>query len=509
MENTKVNTNVDINGKKYSKVGFIMVILIATFAGMLMQTSLGTAIPTLMKDFNINLATAQNATSWFLLANGIMIPVSAYLATRFKTKWLFITAYILLFLGTLAVYTAPTDNWNWFIAGRIITAIAVGISMPLMQVALVYMFPAEKRGTAMGLAGLVVGMAPAIGPTLSGWILDKSHKIFGFTLPDSWRSIFLIPLVIIGITLVFSFFFLKNIIPNKKIKLDFRSLVQSLIGFGLLLWALSNVSVASYDGWADIPHVIVPGLIGIFFIVLFNWHQLTMKTPFLDVRVFKNKQFTVTTILVSLVMMAMMGVEMMLPTYLQQIRGLSPLDSGLMLLPGAVLMGLMSPIAGRIYDRVGVKRLVFAGFLTLAAATIPFMLINENTPHLFITVMYTVRMFGVSILMMPLTAASLSSLPSDEATHGTAVNNTTRQVAAAVIVSLLTSVTQNIINSNSPAKSLKTENVIKFGKETMNAAIDGFRAAFAIAAVIAVIGLIVAFFLKNGKTVTKKEEEII
>ncbi|MDR2660441.1 MAG: multidrug efflux MFS transporter [Lactobacillaceae bacterium] len=501
-DTSKQNDAVDIHGKKFNRLAFVLVILIATFAGMLMQTSLGTAIPTLMKDFNINLATAQQATSWFLLANGIMVPVSAYLATKFSTKWLYVVAYVILFGSMIMAYTAPTTNWTWFLFSRVMQAIAVGITMPLMQVVMVYLFPPENRGAAMGLGGLVVGLAPAIGPTLSGWILDKDHNFFGlFTLTNSWRSIFLLPMIVVGISLLLAFVFLKDVVPNEKVKLDIRSLIQSTIGFGLFLWALTNVSNPKYNGWLDTNYVLIPGIVGLLFIITFVWHQLTMKNPFLDVRVFKNKQFAVTTILVSLSMMAMMGIEMMLPTYLQQIRGLSPFQSGLTLLPGAIMMGVMSPITGSIYDKVGAKRLAILGFLIVAIGTVPFYFLTADTPKDFITIMYSLRMFGIAMVMMPLTASAMSTLPPHESAHGTAANNTARQLASAIVVSLLTSVTQNIINTNKPSNSLKETNILKYAQKMIDASLDGFHASFLIALAFAVLGFLVAFMLRNGKKI--------
>ena len=213
---------LDIHGKSYSRFAMVLLLLVATFAGMLNQTSLGTALPTLMKDFDITLSTAQQATTWFLLANGIMVPVSAFLTTRFSTKWLYLTAYIVLFAGMTvdAVTPADKDMWVMFLAGRILQAAAVGIMMPLMQVVMVNIFPAEERGAAMGLGGLVIGLAPAIGPTLSGWILDKDHVILGLTLSDSWRSIFILPMIVLGITIILTPFFMKDVIENKPMKLD-------------------------------------------------------------------------------------------------------------------------------------------------------------------------------------------------------------------------------------------------------------------------------------------------
>ncbi|EAO72288.1 drug resistance transporter, EmrB/QacA family [Streptococcus agalactiae CJB111] len=203
----------------------ITLLLIATFAGVLNQTSLGTAIPTLMNSFNISLSTAQQATTWFLLANGIMIPVSAYLATRFSTKWLYVTSYVVLLIGLLMTTLAPTSNWNLFLVGRIIQAISVGISMPLMQVVMVNVFPPEQRGAAMGLNGLVVGLAPAIGPTLAGWILKQEFHFAGHDL--TWRAIFLLPLLILTVTTILSPFVLKDVVDNKSVKLEVPFLILS------------------------------------------------------------------------------------------------------------------------------------------------------------------------------------------------------------------------------------------------------------------------------------------
>ncbi|HEN6173415.1 TPA: multidrug efflux MFS transporter [Streptococcus agalactiae] len=491
----------DIHGKPYNRTAMITLLLIATFAGVLNQTSLGTAIPTLMNSFNISLSTAQQATTWFLLANGIMIPVSAYLATRFSTKWLYVTSYVVLLIGLLMTTLAPTSNWNLFLVGRIIQAISVGISMPLMQVVMVNVFPPEQRGAAMGLNGLVVGLAPAIGPTLAGWILKQEFHFAGHDL--TWRAIFLLPLLILTVTTILSPFVLKDVVDNKSVKLEVPSLILSIIGFGSFLWGFTNV--ATY-GWRDIGYVISPIMVGIIFIALFIHRQLKLETPFLDIRVFKNKQFSVTTAAIALSMMAMMGVEMMLPLYLQNVHGLSALDSGLALLPGALMMGIVSPISGAVYDKVGARRMAMIGFTILGVATLPFVFLTTTTPDHFITLLYAVRMFGIAMVMMPLTASAMSALPPHEAAHGTAANNTARQIASAVVVALLSSVAQNIITNNKPSKDLLTMNPLKYANQMLNASLDGFHVSFAIGFVFAVLGLLVSLFLRKGKIIETEKE---
>lgn len=489
----------DIHGKSYNRTALVSLLLIATFAGVLNQTSLGTAIPTLMDSFNISLATAQQATTYFLLANGIMIPVSAFLATRFSTKWLYFISYGVLVSGLLLDILAPTSNWTFFLIGRIIQACAVGVTMPLMQVVIVNIFPAEQRGAAMGLNGLVVGLAPAIGPTLAGWILKQNFEIFGMDL--TWRAIFMVPCSIIILAFVLTPFLIKDVIINRHVKLDLLSLVLSIIGFGSFLWGFTNV--ASH-GWSDMTKVILPIIIGIVVIALFVLRQLKMEVPFLDIRVFKIKQFSLTTLAIALSMMAMMGVEMMLPLYLQNVHGLTALDSGLVLLPGALMMGLVSPISGKVYDRVGSRRLAIVGFAILALGTIPFVFLTVDTVDHYITLLYAVRMFGIAMVMMPLTASAMSALPPSEAAHGTAANNTVRQIASAIVVAILSSVTQNIINTNKPAKSLLAADPISYAKKMLNASLDGFHVSFALGFSFALIGIIVALFLRKGKVVEKE-----
>ncbi|EGJ27587.1 MDR family MFS transporter [Streptococcus porcinus] len=493
--------NVDIHGKPFNRTTMVILLLVATFAGILNQTSLGTAIPTLMDSFHINLATAQQATTWFLLANGIMIPVSAYLATRFSTKWLYVSAYAILVVGLLITTLAPTSNWTLFLVGRIIQAVAVGITMPLMQVVMVNIYPAEQRGAAMGLSGLVVGLAPAIGPTFAGWLLKHDIILFGHNL--AWRAIFVLPLIILTISFLLSPIFIKDVIPNKKMTLDVPSFVLSIIGFGLFLWGFTNVAS---DGWGNLTNVIMPILVGVIIIVIFIRRQLTLEQPFLDIRVFKVKQFSVTTLAIALSMMAMMGVEMMLPLYLQNVHGLSALDSGLVLLPGALIMGIISPLAGSAYDKVGARRLALIGFTILGIGTIPFIFLTGTTPDHYITLLYAVRMFGIAMIMMPLTASAMSALPPHEAAHGTASNNTARQIASAIVVALLSSVTQNVINNNKPSKILQEQNPLEYASKLLDASLKGFHTSFAIGLSFAIIGFVVALFLRQGKVIEVEKE---
>ncbi|MSE21356.1 MFS transporter, partial [Lactobacillus parabuchneri] len=260
---------VDKNGNSYNRGLMIIVILIGTFCTVLNQTILSTAFPTIMKAFDVNTSTVQWLTTGFMLVNGIMIPVSAWLSTRFNSKWLYIGAMTVFFVGTIVCYIAP--NFGTLLAGRLIQALGVGVTMPLLQTIMLSIFPPAKRGTAMGLAGIVIGLAPAIGPTLSGWVIDNW----------TWRDLFGMIIPLMFVVILASFWFVKSVLDNRKTSIDLLSVVLSTIGFGSLLYGFSSVGD---DGWGSTT-VISTLVIGVIFISLFVWRQLVMKTPFLEFRV--------------------------------------------------------------------------------------------------------------------------------------------------------------------------------------------------------------------------------
>lgn len=495
---------VDTKEKPVNRVAMMIVLLVGVFSVMLMQTALGTALPALMKAFDVNASTVQWLTTIFLMANGIMVPVSAFLTTRIQTKTLYLSALGLFTAGTLLAFVTPTSAFWMLMVARVLQAMAVGVLMPLMQVISLNLFDAESRGKAMGLGGLVIGMAPAIGPTLSGWILEKDHTILGFTLENSWRSIFGVVLPVVIVVMIASFVYFRNILPTKKVTLNVRSLIESTFGFGLILFGFAMVSD---HGWGDFGWVILPLIAGLLITIEFMWHQSRMEKPFLDMSVFKSRQFTITTILVSLAMMAMIGVEMVLPIYMQNIRGLTPLDSGLTLLPGALMMGIMSPIAGAFYDKHGAKRLAVTGFSILLIGTVPLFYMTADTSQHFITALYTLRMFGIAMTMMPLTASAMGALSPETAAQGTAANNTMRQIASSLGTAILASVMQSVTDNNKPAASLKGQDPLSYANKLIDATLNGFHASFLLAAGFALVALLITFLLHSGKINTPAHKE--
>lgn len=476
-------TAVDIYGKKYNRSLLVVVLLIGTFCTVLNQTLLATAFPTLMKEFDISASTVQWLTTGFLLVNGIMIPVSAWLINSFSSKKLYISAMTTFLIGTIICFLA--QNFSVLLIGRLIQAIGVGLSMPLLQNIMLTIFPPEKRGSAMGMAGIVIGLAPALGPTLSGWIIDHY----------SWRDLFGMVIPIVVLVLVLALFFMKSVIELTHPKIDTISAILSTIGFGSLLYGFSSVGD---KGWLS-KEVLGFLIIGIIFIFLFSKRQLKIEHPFLELRVFKSKIFTIAAVLAGVTNMAMIGAEMVLPLYIQNIRGESAFHSGLMLLPGALVMGLMMPITGAIFDKRGARKLAITGMFILTSATLPFAFLTSKTSVIVIVVLYAIRMFGISMVMMPVTTSGMNALPAHLISHGTAVNNTFRQVASSIGTAILISVLTNVTKNNLPTKSILEATPLAYKDQAINATLSGYHAAFLVAVIFGFIGWLITFTLAKKK----------
>ena len=470
---------VDIYGKKYNRSLLVAVLLIGTFCTVLNQTLLATAFPTLMKEFDISASTVQWLTTGFLLVNGIMIPVSAWLINSFSSKKLYLSAMGTFLIGTIICFIA--QNFPVLLAGRLIQAVGVGLSMPLLQNIMLTIFPPEKRGSAMGMAGIVIGLAPALGPTLSGWIIDHY----------SWRDLFGMVIPIVILVLVLAVFFMKSVIELTHPKIDAISAILSTIGFGSLLYGFSSVGD---KGWLS-KEVLGFLIVGIIFIFLFSKRQLNIEHPFLELRVFKSKIFTIAAVLAGVTNMAMIGAEMVLPLYIQNIRGESAFHSGLMLLPGALVMGLMMPITGAIFDKHGARKLAITGMFILTSATLPFAFLTSKTSVIVIVVLYAIRMFGISMVMMPVTTSGMNALPAQLISHGTAVNNTFRQVASSIGTAILISVLTNVTKNNLPAKSMLETTPLAYKDQAINATLSGYHAAFFVAVIFGFIGWLITFNL--------------
>ena len=472
---------MDTNGKRYSQLWLTITLVLGTFCTALTTNMLVTAYPTMMNRFSISSATVQWLTTGSLLVMGIMIPVSAWLLNNFSLRLIYTAALSCFLIGLIISYTA--SNFQLILIGRLVQAVGIGITFPTIQTVLLVIYPPEKRGTMLGLGGIVIGLAPALGPTVSGWILDNA----------SWRDLFGLMIPPVAIVLALACYTVRPVIPLKKSAIDAWAIAWSTIGFGSLLYGFSSVGK---DGWTS-PIVLISILIGLIFIGLFVHREWPQAEPLLNIRLLKIPSFTIASLITALANTAMIGIQVVLPMYLQNVRGLSPLDSGLMILPGALLYGVISLISGRAYDRIGGRRLALMGTFLLTLGTLPFAMLTQHTPYLYIIMEYIVLMSGVALVAMPLTAASSVDLTGLQLSHGTAINSTMRQIMTSMGTAILGSVLANVMANAKPAKALLTTAPLAYRDQSYAAAMQGFHAAFLVATAMGILGMIFALMVKR------------
>jgi len=472
---------MDTNGKRYSQLWLTITLVLGTFCTALTTNMLVTAYPTMMSRFSISSATVQWLTTGSLLVMGIMIPVSAWLLNNFSLRLIYTAALSCFLIGLIISYTA--NSFELILLGRLVQAVGIGVTFPTIQTVLLVIYPPEKRGTMMGLGGIVIGLAPALGPTVSGWILDNA----------SWRDLFGLMIPPVAIVLALACYTVRPVIPLKKSAIDGWAIAWSTIGFGSLLYGFSSVGK---DGWTS-KIVIISILIGLLFIGFFVRREWPQAEPLLNIRLLKIPSFTIASMITALANTAMIGIQVVLPMYLQNVRGLTPLQSGLTILPGALLYGIISLISGRAYDHIGGRRLALMGTFLLTLGTLPFALLTQHTPYSYIIMEYIVLMSGVALVAMPLTAASSVDLTGIQLSHGTAINSTMRQIMTSMGTAILGSVLANVMAAAKPAKALLTSAPLAYRDQSYAAAMQGFHAAFLVATAMGILAMIFALMVKR------------
>ncbi|MFE1242897.1 DHA2 family efflux MFS transporter permease subunit [Fictibacillus sp. NPDC058756] len=457
--------------QNYKQSTIVTLLLAGTFIAILNQTLMITAIPPIMDEMNITANSAQWLTTVFMLVNGIMIPVSAFLLERFTTRQLFLSAMGVFAFGTLVAGLAP--NFEMLLLGRVIQSSGAGVMLPLMQTVFLMIFPVNKRGSAMGLVGLVISFAPAIGPALSGWV--TSHY--------SWRLLFFIILPIALIDILVAYFALKNVTETAKTRVDVLSIILSSFGFGGLLYGFT---CAGNLGWTASSTLLWLG-IGVVALVLFITRQLRLKHPMLEFRVFANSVFPLTVAIGMITFMGLIGAETIIPLFMQNMRDFTAFEAGLALLPGALITGLLSPITGRLFDKFGAKWLAFTGLTIITGSSFAFATLSPSTSFTFITIMYSIRMLGLGMVMMPVATAGLNRLPKRLIPHGAAMDNTMKMIAASVGTAILVTVMTTVAGN------------AKDNPEISYPDMYGANMAFIVVSVLSLIGLIISFFIKNEK----------
>ncbi|WEG14926.1 DHA2 family efflux MFS transporter permease subunit [Pullulanibacillus sp. KACC 23026] len=467
--------------------------LVGALIAFLNQTLINVALPQMMIRLSISATTADWLTTIFMLVNGIVIPITAFLMNRFTTRQLYLSAIGFFTIGTLICAIAP--SFSIILIGRVIQAAGAGILFPLITNVIFTIFPPNRRGFAMGIFGVAMNFAPAVGPTLSGWVVEH----------HSWRVLFFIILPFAIIDFIVALFLVKNVTETKRPKLDVLGVILSTIGFGGVLYGFSE---AGSRGWDD-RYVIASLIIGAVSLLLFVWWQFIVSEPILEFRIFRYKMFSLTTIINVVVTMAMFSGMILMPIYMQNVRGFTPLYSGLMLLPGGIVMGIMSPITGRLFDKFGAKWLAVIGLAITAVTTYGLTLLELNTSFTYVITLYTIRMFGMSIVMMPIFTAGLNELALSLNKFGTAMVNTLRNVGGAVGMAFFVSIMTN--KGNQHAKDLMIQHHVTpadkvqaalLGRQGMVVGIDD---AFLVATGLTVIAFLLAFFIKR----TEPKEDTI
>lgn len=405
----------------------LFVVVIGTFMAILDTSIVNIAIPKMMTVFGASTDEISWVLTGYMLTMGIVIPLTGYLGDTFGSKKLYISAMIVFTIGS--ALCGVSWSTNSMIVARVIQALGGGMIMPVGMSMIFQTIPLEKRGVALGIWGISAMAAPAIGPTLSGYIVEYLD----------WRLIFTIniPVGIIGV--MFAILILKEttIIPNKKF--DYGGALTVAIGLFTLLFGLNKVSS---EGWNSV-YVIGLLSIAVIFLTSFVLIELKHTDPLLELRVLKNFPFTLSLLITTVTTIAMFGGVFLVPLYMQTLRGYTAMQTGILMFPSAIVTGIMMPISGRLFDRFGAKWLTISGLLILAGSTYYLTKLGVDTPTDYLKIILIVRGIGLGLCMMPTSTAGMNSIPLNLTGRASALSNTIRQVVGSLGIAAITTVFQH------------------------------------------------------------------
>jgi len=479
-----VNTADSAAGPQYKelenikRLPILVTLIIGAFFSILNETLLNIAFVDLTIDLNVSYTTIQWLSTSYMLVVGILIPVSALLVQWFTTRQMFLGAMVLFSVGTLVCAIAP--EFTVLLIGRIIQAFGTGLMLPVMMNTILVLYPPEKRGAAMGSIGLVIMFAPAIGPTLSGLILESLD----------WRWLFYLVFPFAVISVVIAAIYLKNVSEVTKPKVDFLSVILSTIGFGGIVYGFSSAG----EGDWTVMKVYLTLIIGGISLLLFIWRQLVSRSPILNLRAFLSPMFSLSTVLLIIVMMSLFSTLLLLPIFLQQGLLMTAFAAGLILLPGGVLNGFLSPITGKLFDKFGPRVLVIPGTIILILVMWLFTRITLETSSGTLILYHCIMMVAISMIMMPAQTNGLNQLPKVLYPHGTAILNTLQQVSGAIGVAFFISIMSNGTKRYmTGAADLTDPNLAALA---LNA---GVHDSFRVGMIFAIVALVLALFVRKAK----------
>ncbi|WP_116654573.1 DHA2 family efflux MFS transporter permease subunit [Pelagibacterium sediminicola] len=454
----------------------IAVLLVSAFIVMLNETVMGVALPPLMEALDVTAGAVQWLTTAFLLTMAIVIPITGFLIQRVNSRPLYITAISLFSLGTLICGLAP--GLEVLIVGRVVQASGTAIMMPLLMTTVMTLVPPARRGRTMGNISIVMSVAPAVGPTVSGLILNYLD----------WRWLFWLILPISLGALVLGWRLMRNVTTPRYAPLDIFSVVLSALGFGGLVYGLSTIGESSH-GEPLLP-IWLPIALGGVGLAIFVWRQIFLQRrdgALLDFRTFTFPAYSIALGMMVINMMALFGMIILLPIFTQSVMGLDTLQTGLLLLPGGLLMGLLAPFVGRWYDRYGPTRLVVPGAVLVSAVLWSMTVIDRTTPVTYVLAGHLALSLGLALLFTPLFTASLGALPQRLYSHGSAMLGTLQQVAGAAGIALFVSL-----------MTLRSEALMAEGADPIDALTGGLHLAFITGATLSLISLAASFFIRRS-----------
>lgn len=496
----------------------LFVVVLGAFAAILNNSSVNVALPKMMAIFGVPADEIQWVLTAYMLASGVVIPVTGYLGDTYGTKKAYLLSLLVFTAGS--VLCGLAWNNNSMIAARIVQGIGGGAIMPLSMVIVYKIVPRNMIGLALGVWGMAAITAPAIGPTLGGYIVEHLDWRFLFTMN--------VPVGVMGIALG------GMILPESELKkgagFDLWGFVTSTLGCLALLLALSQ---GQKEGWGSF-YIVSLLIISFFMLLLFVLIELSVRDPMLDLRIFKNFIFSVSVLGSSMITIGLFGGVFLIPLFTQNLMGKSPMETGLMLMPAALVTAVMMPISGALFDRMGARMITLVGLIILAAGTWEFKNLSMDSTVAYVTLVAAIRSVGMGLSMMPITTAGMNAIPQQLVSRASALSNVCRQVGASFGIAMLTMVMQGRqtlhyaqLSDSFPVGSPLAPALVKqlgailgaaagagqeAGQETALAVISGLAArqslvlaiddTFIVAALILAMAVPTAFFLGKG---AKKE----
>ncbi len=455
-------------------------VLISCMAASLLQTALNTALDTISFDMNVSNTVGQWLISGYSLSMGIIMPLTAFLIRRVKTKTLYFTGLLLFICGLVIDIFA--FNFPMLIVGRVFQGCGNGILISMAQVVILSIFMPDKRGTAMGWYGLAVSVMPAIAPTLGGILVETV----------SWRAIFVLAMVILVAALVMAIFVFENVLDNVPCSLDIASFILSVLAFGGLTLGVGNL--ATY-GITNVS-VYLPLIVGVIAFIFFIRRQLGSKDPFLDFKILQIRAVAVGVVASMVLYFILMGSSVLMPLYVQNVKGGTAILAGLVTLPGSILMAVISPLSGRLYDRLGIKTIFTLGSVLLALSSFLMFLLREPQPLVFPIIYSLLRYMAIGLMMMPLITYGTANAGMSKMADASAMLSSLRTIGGAIGTAVFVGISSAIAVSAAGGAS-----------PTPVQTMHGMNIAFLIMAFTSLVLLFMAIFLVKGRSKDKDKPE--